>query len=87
MTIFDLVYEVDHENLLNIFLNPKPIIETIYSDSNAKQNQISFFAHLKRGGVEDHHDTNSYELVKFMGYFSKSFIYLTLNYLYNFFLI
>lgn len=69
MTIFDLAYEMDHENLFNIFLHPKPVIESMQTDISSR-NQISFFVHLKRGGVEES-DTNSYELVKFVGYFSK----------------
>uniref|UniRef100_A0A1B0B5H4 Circadian locomoter output cycles protein kaput n=1 Tax=Glossina palpalis gambiensis TaxID=67801 RepID=A0A1B0B5H4_9MUSC len=67
MTIFDLAYEMDHENLFNIFLHPKPVIESMQTDISSR-NQISFFVHLKRGGVEES-DTNSYELVKFVGYF------------------
>uniref|UniRef100_A0A1A9W7P9 Circadian locomoter output cycles protein kaput n=1 Tax=Glossina brevipalpis TaxID=37001 RepID=A0A1A9W7P9_9MUSC len=67
MTIFDLAYEMDHENLFNIFVHPKPVIESMQTDISSR-NQISFFVHLKRGGVEES-DTNSYELVKFVGYF------------------
>lgn len=68
MTIFDLSYEMDHENLLNIFLNPKPVIAPMQTDIGAR-NQITFFLHMKRGGTEDC-GRNSFELVKFVGYFS-----------------
>lgn len=67
MSIYDLVYEMDHEALLNIFLNPTPVIEPRQTDINAS-NQITFYIHLKRGGIEKV-DANSYELVKFVGYF------------------
>lgn len=69
MTIFDLTYEMDHESLLNIFLNPKPVIEPLQTDINSS-NQITFCLHLRRGGIEKV-DANAYELVKFVGYFSK----------------
>ncbi|XP_058984465.1 circadian locomoter output cycles protein kaput-like isoform X1 [Musca domestica] len=67
MTIFDLSYEMDHEILLNMFLNPKPVIAPMQTDIGAR-NQITFFLHLKRRGTEDG-DRNSFELVKFVGYF------------------
>ncbi|XP_061391285.1 circadian locomoter output cycles protein kaput [Musca vetustissima] len=67
MTIFDLCYEMDHEILLNIFLNPKPVIAPMQTDISAR-NQITFFLHLKRYGTENG-DRNSFELVKFVGYF------------------
>jgi len=67
MSIYDLAYEMDHEALLNIFLNPTPVIEPRQTDINAS-NQITFFTHLKRGGIEKV-DANSFELVKFVGYF------------------
>ncbi|XP_036337426.1 circadian locomoter output cycles protein kaput [Rhagoletis pomonella] len=67
MTIFDLTYEMDHESLLNIFLNPKPVIEPLQTDINSR-NQITFYLHLRRGGI-DKVDVNAYELVKFVGYF------------------
>ncbi|XP_037944837.1 circadian locomoter output cycles protein kaput-like [Teleopsis dalmanni] len=67
MTIFDLAYETDHESLLNIFLNPKPVIEPLQTDINSC-NQITFYVHLRRGGIEKV-DANAYELVKFVGYF------------------
>uniref|UniRef100_A0A1I8QCM7 Circadian locomoter output cycles protein kaput n=1 Tax=Stomoxys calcitrans TaxID=35570 RepID=A0A1I8QCM7_STOCA len=68
MTIFDLSYEMDHENLHNIFLNPKPVIAPMQTDIGAR-NQITFFLHLKRGGSEPDCGRNSFELVKFVGYF------------------
>ncbi|XP_053952767.1 circadian locomoter output cycles protein kaput [Anastrepha ludens] len=67
MTIFDLTYEMDHESLLNAFLNPKPVIEPLQTDINSS-NQITFHLHLRRGGI-DKVDANAYELVKFVGYF------------------
>lgn len=69
MTIFDLTYEMDHESLLNIFLNPTPVIEPLQTDITAS-NQITFHAHMKRGGI-DKVEANDFELVKFVGYFSK----------------
>ncbi|XP_037820493.1 circadian locomoter output cycles protein kaput isoform X2 [Lucilia sericata] len=67
-TIFDLAYEMDHENLLNVFLNHKPVIEPMQTDISSR-NQITFFVHLKRGGIDDRSSGNTYELVKFVGYF------------------
>ena len=64
-----MAYEVDHENLLNVFLNHKPVIEPMQTDISSR-NQITFFAHLKRGGRDDRSSGNTYELVKFVGYFS-----------------
>ncbi|KAH8379564.1 hypothetical protein KR009_005589 [Drosophila setifemur] len=66
-TIYDLAYEMDHEALLNIFMNPTPVIEPRQTDIGAS-NQITFYTHLKRGGLEKV-DSSSYELVKFVGYF------------------
>lgn len=68
-TIFDLAYEMEHENLLNIFLNHKPVIEPMQTDINSR-NQITFFVHLKRGGIDERSSGNTFELVKFVGYFS-----------------
>ncbi|XP_073836620.1 circadian locomoter output cycles kaput protein Clock [Musca autumnalis] len=67
MTIFDVSYEMDHEILLNMFLNPKPLIAPMQTDINIR-NQKTFFLHLKRGGIENG-DRASFELVKFVGYF------------------
>ncbi|XP_022219616.2 circadian locomoter output cycles protein kaput isoform X2 [Drosophila obscura] len=67
MNIYDLAYEIDHEALMNVFVNPPPVIEPRQTDIGAS-NEITFYTHLKRGGVEKV-DSNSYELVKFVGYF------------------
>ncbi|KAM7358345.1 circadian locomoter output cycles kaput protein Clock isoform 2-T2 [Cochliomyia hominivorax] len=67
-TIFDLAYEMEHENLLNIFLNHKPVVEPMQTDINSR-NQITFYVHLKRGGIDERSSGNTYELVKFVGYF------------------
>ncbi|XP_016999898.3 circadian locomoter output cycles protein kaput isoform X1 [Drosophila takahashii] len=67
MTIYDLAYEMDHEALLNIFMNPTPVIEPRQTDISST-NQITFYTHLRRGGMEKV-DANAYELVKFVGYF------------------
>ncbi|SPP86974.1 blast:Circadian locomoter output cycles protein kaput [Drosophila guanche] len=67
MNIYDLAYEMDHEALMNVFMNPPTVIEPRQTDIGAS-NEISFYTHLKRGGVEKV-DSNSYELVKFVGYF------------------
>ncbi|XP_036670677.3 circadian locomoter output cycles protein kaput isoform X4 [Drosophila suzukii] len=67
MTIYDLAYEMDHEALLNIFMNPTPVIEPRQTDISSS-NQITFYTHLRRGGMEKV-DANAYELVKFVGYF------------------
>ncbi|XP_075161247.1 circadian locomoter output cycles kaput protein Clock isoform X2 [Haematobia irritans] len=68
MSIFDLAYEMDHENILNVFLNPKPVIAPMQTDIGSR-NQITFFLHLKRGGEEVGCGRHSFELVKFVGYF------------------
>ncbi|XP_055911291.1 circadian locomoter output cycles protein kaput isoform X2 [Eupeodes corollae] len=73
MTIFDLAYEVDHEKLYNIFLNPSALLndapktEVVSAESAA---QISCFVHLKRGAL-DKVDTTAYELVKLVGCLKK----------------
>ncbi|EDW30458.1 GL17825 [Drosophila persimilis] len=67
MNIYDLAYEMDHEALMNVFVNPPPVIEPRQTEISAS-NEISFYSHIRRGGVEKA-DTNSYELVKFVGYF------------------
>lgn len=69
LSIFDLAFEMEHDNLFSIFLNPAPVIETLQTDIGSS-NQITFYVHLKRGGIE-RLDVNSYELVKFVGYFRK----------------
>jgi len=69
MTIYDLAYEMDHEALLNIFMNPTPVIEPRQTDISSS-NQITFYTHLRRGGMEKV-DANAYELVKFVGYFRR----------------
>lgn len=68
-SVFDLAYEMDHESLLNVFLNHKPVIAPMQTDINSR-NQVTFFVHLKRGGIDDRSSGNTYELVKFVGYFS-----------------
>ncbi|XP_055841915.1 circadian locomoter output cycles protein kaput isoform X2 [Episyrphus balteatus] len=69
MTIFDLAYEVDHEKLYNIFLNPALVIDPPKIEVSP-ETQINVFVHLKRG-VLDKVDTTAYELVKLVGYIKK----------------
>lgn len=65
-TIYDLVYEEDHSNLYNRLLNPT----TTVSNDNEKDNQITFVCHCKRGAMNSEEEV-TYELVQFVGYFSK----------------
>lgn len=61
MTIYDLASEEEQSNLYNILLSP-----------SEEQGQITFSCHLRRGGSESKICT-CYELVEFVGYFSKLF--------------
>lgn len=68
MTIYDLAYEEDHSKLYNILLNPVSVIEPL-QNGLTRENQVNFTCYLKRGGLDYRED--SYELVQFVGYFSK----------------
>lgn len=64
-----MTYELDQEALLNVFLNPAPVVEPHQTDIGAS-NKITFYTHLKRGGQENR-VASLYELVKFVGYFRR----------------
>lgn len=58
MTIYQLACEDEQTNLYNVLLNP-----------SEKETQVTFSCHLRRGGYNS--KTPCYELVHFVGYFSK----------------
>lgn len=59
MTIYELVYEDEQTDLYNTLLSP---IE--------EESQVSFSCHMRRGGI-DSKQAQIYELIQFIGYFSK----------------
>lgn len=67
MTIYELISEDEQTELYNTLLSP---VE--------EERQISFSCHIRRGGI-DSKNAQIYELVQFVGYFSKSFIYFKNN--------
>lgn len=81
MSIYDLAFEDDHSDLYNLLLNPPSIVDPV-QDSITNENQVYFSCHLKRGGLNFREEI-TYELVEFVGYFSKTklkiFISITSN--------
>lgn len=70
MTIYDLVFEDEQQDIYNLLLNPpKTVIDPLQNGISA-ENQVSFLCHVKRGSVENS-ALVSYEYVQFSGYFSK----------------
>lgn len=70
MTIYDLVYEDEQQDIYNLLLNPpKTVIDPLQNGIN-DENQVSFTCHVKRGSVKNAASV-SYEFVQFSGYFSK----------------
>lgn len=63
MTIYELASEEDQTNLYNILLSP-----------SEEDKQVIFSCHLRRGGPGPK-SSPTYELVHFVGYFSKFFSY------------
>lgn len=70
MTIYDLVYEEEHQSIYNILLNPPKIVLDPIQNGIKPESQISFLCHLKRGSLEDPQKV-SYEYLRFTGYFRK----------------
>lgn len=70
MTIYDLVYEEEHQSIYNILLNPRKIVLDPLQNGIKPESQISFLCHLKRGSLEDPPKL-SYEYLRFTGYFRK----------------
>lgn len=72
MTIYDLVYEEEQQDIYNLLLNPpKTVIDPVQNGINS-ENQVSFTCHVKRGTIDNNAtSTVSYEYVQFNGYFSK----------------
>ena len=68
-TIYDLAFEEDHSQLYSILLNPVCVLRPLQGGVSP-ENQISFTCHLKRGGL-DYQEDVTYEVVQFVGYFSK----------------
>lgn len=60
MTIYDLVYDEEHNNLYNKLLSP----------SDDDQGNVSFSCHLRCGDPVSKQNS-SFELIHFVGYFSK----------------
>lgn len=70
MTIYDMVYEEEQQEIYNILLNPpKAVIDPLHTGISP-ENQISFLCHVKRGSMETPPKV-SYEYVQFTGYFSE----------------
>lgn len=70
MTIYDMVYEEEQQDIYNILLNPpKTVIDPLQSGISP-ENQVLFLCHVKRGSMENPPKV-SYEFVQFTGYFSK----------------
>lgn len=74
MTIYNLAFEEDHSELYNILLNPVAVVEPL-QNGLARENQVNFSCHLKRGGL-DFQEEVQYELVHFTGYFSKKIFFI-----------
>lgn len=72
MTIYDLVYEEEQQDIYNLLLHPpKTVIDPLQNGISA-ENQVSFTCHVKRGSMNENTAIVSYEYVQFNGYFSKS---------------
>lgn len=70
MTIYDLVYEEEQQDIYNLLLHPpKTVIDPLQNRISA-EDQVSFTCHVKRGSMENSASV-SYEFVQFNGYFSK----------------
>ncbi|XP_014245918.1 circadian locomoter output cycles protein kaput [Cimex lectularius] len=61
MTLYDIVYQGDHSELYNIFLNPSDY-------ENNKEDELCFTCHCRRGGT-DIKEEPLYEVVQFLGNF------------------
>ena len=49
MSIYDLLYEEEHQNIYNILLNPP---KTVLDQLGVRpENQVTFLCHLKRGMI------------------------------------
>lgn len=68
-TIYDLAYEEDHTELYNLLLNPTQIVDPSET-SLSEEKKLIFNCHLKRSAL-DYREEVTYELVQFVGYFSK----------------
>jgi hypothetical protein len=69
-TIYDIVYEEEHQEIYNILLNPPKTAIDPHQNKVSPENQICFLAHLKRGSL-DNPPKILYEYVQFTGYFSE----------------
>ncbi|XP_053689344.1 circadian locomoter output cycles protein kaput [Sabethes cyaneus] len=67
MTVYDMVYEDDQNDLYNILLNPTVVVDPLQTGI-ARENQVTFSCYIKRG-TTDYRFEVSYELVQFTGYF------------------
>lgn len=72
MTIYDLVYEEEQQDIYNLLLNPpKTVIDPVQNGMDS-ESQVSFTCHVKRGSVDNNTSSSlSYEYVQFNGYFSE----------------
>ena len=77
MTIYDLVFEEEQQDIYNLLLNPpKTVIDPVQNGINS-ENQVSFTCHVKRGTIDNNPTASlSYEYVQFNGYFSKFIFHL-----------
>lgn len=67
MTVYDMVYEDDQNDLYNILLNPAAVVDPLQTGIS-RENQVTFSCYIKRG-TADYRTEVSYELVQFTGYF------------------
>lgn len=70
MTIYDLVYEEEQQDIYNLLLNPPKTVIDPLQNGISSENQVSFVCHVKRGTMENSAAV-SYEYVQFNGYFSE----------------
>lgn len=70
MTIYDVVYEEEHQSIYNILLSPPKIKLDPLQSTISPENQVSFLCHVKRGSLESL-PVASYEYVRFTGYFRE----------------
>lgn len=69
MTVYDMVYEDDQNDLYNILLNPAAVVDPLQTGIS-RENQVTFSCFIKRG-TADYRTEVSYEMVQFSGYFSE----------------
>lgn len=75
LTIYELINKDDQSNIYNKLLSCTSGISSLQKENRVPKNQIEFSCYMKRYAVENQ-DKDSFEPIKFSGYFSK---YLNIN--------